>query len=252
VSFGSIDIAAVMAVFSGDAPTRIARIKEALAALQHAENHKETRDALEALTREAHNLRGAAAMLELRRIENLAGLIELEAEPDDVRPGRVEAIARAADRIVSELNELATTAPAAPATAPVDAEREPGAGPIVLHVEDNLSNLKLVERILARRPGVQLVEAQTGERGLELAQTLTPALVLLDLRLPDLAGDEVLRRLRADPATRVLRVVVVSAEARPAEAKRLIAQGAYDYLVKPIEVDALLDVVDDALRVLEK
>jgi CheY-like chemotaxis protein len=149
-------------------------------------------------------------------------------------------------RLIAQLEHLAKATPGKSA-APT-ARRQPDDGPIVLHIEDNLSNLKLVERVLAQRPTVQLIEAQSGEKGLELAKSLTPALVLLDLRLGDISGEAVLERLRADPATNGLRVVVVSAEARPAEASRLIGLGADDYLVKPIEIESLLEIVDGALE----
>lgn len=114
----------------------------------------------------------------------------------------------------------------------------------MLHIEDNPSNRKLVELVVSRRPGLRLVEALDGETGLELARSLAPALVLLDLRLPGISGEEVIERLRADPATAGLRIVVISAEARPGETTRLIEAGADDYLVKPVEVRDLLEVLD--------
>ena len=119
-----------------------------------------------------------------------------------------------------------------------------GPGTIVLHIEDNASNRKLVELVVARRPGLRLVEAENGEPGLALARELTPSLVLLDLRLPGISGEDVLAALRADPATAGLRVVVVSAEARTSETTRLIELGADGYLVKPVDVERLLDVLD--------
>ena len=115
---------------------------------------------------------------------------------------------------------------------------------VVLHVEDNPSNRKLVELVVARRPGLRLVEAADGETGLELAREFRPALVLLDLRLPGISGEEVLDALRADSGTAGLRIVVVSAEARPNETARLIERGADGYLVKPVDVADLLDVLD--------
>jgi DNA-binding response OmpR family regulator len=119
-----------------------------------------------------------------------------------------------------------------------------GPGTIVLHIEDNASNRKLVELVVARRPGLRLVEAGDGETGLALARELTPGLVLLDLRLPGISGEDVLAALRADPVTAGLRVVVVSAEARTSETTRLIELGADGYLVKPVDVERLLDVLD--------
>jgi signal transduction histidine kinase len=118
----------------------------------------------------------------------------------------------------------------------------------VLYIEDNLSNLKLIERLLARRPGVRLISAALGSLGLELARQHRPDLILLDLHLPDLPGREVLARLQADPATSHSPVVVVSADATPGEIGRLRSAGARDYLTKPLDVRQFLAVVDDVLQ----
>lgn len=116
--------------------------------------------------------------------------------------------------------------------------------PVVLHIEDNASNRRLVEFVAAQFPGIRLVESDTGAGGIELARALRPALVLLDLRLPDISGEQVLHRLLTDPATAALRVVVISAEARPVEATRLVAAGADAYLVKPIDVTQLREIFE--------
>ena len=115
---------------------------------------------------------------------------------------------------------------------------------VVLHIEDNASNRKLVELVVSRRADLELVEALDGETGLELARSLRPDLILLDLRLPGISGEEVLARLRDDPATAGLRVVVISAEARPGETSRVIDAGAERYLVKPVDVEELLSVLE--------
>jgi CheY-like chemotaxis protein len=114
-------------------------------------------------------------------------------------------------------------------------------------VEDNLSNLALVRRVLARRPRIALLTAMQGQLGLDLARSHRPALVLLDLHLPDLAGEDVLGALRAAPETRDVPVVVVSADATPRQIERLLAAGAQSYLTKPLDVPRLLQVVDEAL-----
>ncbi|MDQ2809651.1 MAG: ATP-binding protein, partial [Chloroflexota bacterium] len=92
------------------------------------------------------------------------------------------------------------------------------AGPhTILYIEDNLSNLRLVERILDNRPAIKLLTALQGQSGLDLAVAQAPALILLDLHLPDLTGAEVLRRLRANPLTAATPVVIISADATPAQ-----------------------------------
>jgi CheY-like chemotaxis protein len=114
----------------------------------------------------------------------------------------------------------------------------------LLYVEDNLANLSLVETILLSRPGWRTVPALQGQLGVELAREHLPDLVLLDLHLPDLPGDEVLRRLRADPRTAGIPVVIVSADATPGSVERLRQAGADAYLTKPLDVDEFLGVVE--------
>jgi CheY-like chemotaxis protein len=240
------DRAAVLAVFVQEVPATIARIVGHLDELAAASTREAQAAPLAGLSHVAHNLRGAAAVLQLGLIESLAVDVELAAEDlVSSRSSKTADLLRATGRLLAQLERSVVAVLKPPSVTP--RLELLGEGPIVLHIEDNLSNLKLVERVMARRPSVQLVEAQTGEEGLGLARRLMPSLVLLDLRLPDLPGEKVLQRLRADVQVHGLRVVVVSAEARPAEAKRLMGLGADDYLVKPIEIQALLELVDQIL-----
>lgn len=117
----------------------------------------------------------------------------------------------------------------------------------VLYVEDNLSNLALVQRILARRPDVRLIEATQGQAGLDLARAHRPDLILLDLHLPDIHGSEVLRLVKSDPKTREIPVVVISADATQGQIERLLAAGARGYLTKPLDVRKLLSLLDETL-----
>ena len=86
-----------------------------------------------------------------------------------------------------------------------------------------------------------------GRLGLELAREHHPDLILLDLHLPDMGGREVLDRLRLDPETAGIPVVIISADATPGQVKRLLAAGATDYLTKPLDVSQFLRVLDDNL-----
>jgi len=116
----------------------------------------------------------------------------------------------------------------------------------VLCLEDNASNLALIEESLRFRPGVALLMAKEGVRGVELAKQ-RPSLVLLDLHLPDISGEEVLRRLREDTRTADIPVVITSADATPSTIARLRDAGANDYLTKPLDIAALLAVLDHFL-----
>jgi signal transduction histidine kinase/ActR/RegA family two-component response regulator len=117
----------------------------------------------------------------------------------------------------------------------------------VLYIEDNLANLKLVQRVVAHRSDVEIISAMQGRLGLDLAREHQPALILLDLHLPDIAGDQVLQQLRENASTTSIPVVVVSADATAGQQQRLLAAGASAYLTKPYEVQELLRIIDDAL-----
>jgi len=117
----------------------------------------------------------------------------------------------------------------------------------VLCIEDNPANLRLIERILARRPDVRLLTASAPGLGLELAAAHRPALILLDINLPDMDGYDVMNCLREHPATRDIPVVAISANAMPKDLARGKAAGFADYLTKPLDVDRLLRVVDDVI-----
>ena len=118
---------------------------------------------------------------------------------------------------------------------------------IVLLIEDNLSNFKLIESICGHLSQVRLVGAIQGSLGVELARQQRPDLVLLDLNLPDIMGDEVLRRLRAFPETRDVPVIILSADATPARIEDLLAQGALHYLTKPLDVKQFLRAIDETI-----
>jgi CheY-like chemotaxis protein len=120
-------------------------------------------------------------------------------------------------------------------------------GPVltVLYIEDNPANLKLVEHVLRRRPAVKLISAMRPMLGLDLAREHHPDLILLDLGLPDMPGEEVLRRLRAGSKTADVPVVIFSsADTSPGLCTRLLERGVRTFLTKPLEVKALLGLLD--------
>lgn len=121
----------------------------------------------------------------------------------------------------------------------------------VLYVEDNPSNIALVKTILAERPQVTLIVATRGGLAVELARRHQPTLILLDLNLPDISGEEVLGRLRRDPRTADIPIVVVSADATHSKVTRLRRSGAADYLTKPFGFERFLAVIDGVPAVVE-
>jgi CheY-like chemotaxis protein len=117
----------------------------------------------------------------------------------------------------------------------------------VLYIEDNISNMRLMEHIVSYRPQIRLIPAMQGRLGVELAREHKPDLILLDLHLPDLPGDEVVKKLQADPKTSGIPVIMISADATPGQVSRLLRAGVAAYLTKPLNVERLLKVFDDHL-----
>ena len=118
----------------------------------------------------------------------------------------------------------------------------------VLYIEDNFSNLMLVEELLKGEQNVELLTAMQGRIGLDLARKHAPDLILLDLHLPDLPGWDVLNQLQSNDATRHIPVVVVSADATRQQIDRLTAGGARGYLTKPINVTEFLGVLSSSMN----
>ena len=123
----------------------------------------------------------------------------------------------------------------------------PTAAKTVLYIEDNLSNVRLLERVLGQRPTVTLIVATLGSAGIDAALQHLPDLILLDLHLPDMTGADVLERLRNEPATVATPIVIVTADATPGTAKRLRNLGATDVLTKPFNIQHLLHLVDGSV-----
>lgn len=114
----------------------------------------------------------------------------------------------------------------------------------ILYIEDNPSNLELLEQILLiHRPDVKLISSKTGGETLKMVADYHPNLILLDLDLPDVYGGEVLKKLKSKEATKEIPVVIVSADAMPAQVAKMMHEGASDYLTKPIDVISLLNII---------
>jgi len=114
----------------------------------------------------------------------------------------------------------------------------------ILYIEDNLSNLTLVQQILEEQGDIDLITAMQGSIGLDLARRHAPEMILLDLHLPDMPGWDVLSQLKADPATRSIPTIVISADATPRQIKRLMSAGATAYLTKPLDVDQFVHALE--------
>lgn len=151
--------------------------------------------------------------------------------------------------------ELASTAPLAsalPERGPEDKAAPPatpdgGEPHLVLYVEDNPANLRLVEEIVAFRQDLRLLSAPDGHLGLELAKAHRPDAILMDLNLPGMSGYEVLRQLRADPETTWIPVIALTANAMPRDIERGLAAGFHRYLTKPIDIEKFTEAINSTL-----
>jgi putative two-component system response regulator len=114
----------------------------------------------------------------------------------------------------------------------------------VLYIDDSDDNLILVERILRRREDVRLRVARTAREGIDAAADDPPSLILLDNRLPDGTGLQVLRHLGASPETAAVPVVVLSGDSGHAVVRDLLAAGAADFMAKPFAVGDLLALIE--------
>jgi two-component system cell cycle response regulator DivK len=120
------------------------------------------------------------------------------------------------------------------------------AGELILIVEDHEKNRKLVRDVLQAR-GYQTVETETGEEGVRVAREKRPALVLMDIQLPGIDGVETFRQLRADPVTRAIPVIAVTASAMTHSRQQIMAAGFDGYQTKPIAVKEFLALVRQVL-----
>jgi two-component system cell cycle response regulator DivK len=120
------------------------------------------------------------------------------------------------------------------------------ASELILIVEDNPRNLKLLRDTLQVK-GYQTIDAGTGEEGVQLARERQPALVLMDIQLPGISGIEALSQLRADPSTRSIPVIAVTASVMAQERQKVMAAGFDGFQGKPISVRELLETIRGVL-----
>lgn len=118
---------------------------------------------------------------------------------------------------------------------------------LILIVEDNEKNLKLVRDVLQVK-GYETLEAGTAEAGLKLARERSPALVLMDIQLPGMSGIDALKALRADPATAAIPVVAITASVMQQDRQEIMRAGFDGFIEKPVNLKNLLDTVQKAVK----
>jgi DNA-binding response OmpR family regulator len=114
----------------------------------------------------------------------------------------------------------------------------------VLYIEDNASAVRLIETLLKRRPHIQLRVARNASDGVQAAVAEPPGLIILDNRLPDARGGDVLRMLGLEPTVVNVPVVIISGDSDTQLAMEMLAAGAAEYLVKPFDLRRFLNVID--------
>jgi PAS domain S-box-containing protein len=169
--------------------------------------------------------------------EVMGGTISAESTPGE---GTTVTLELTSAKDPTETIELAAGSP--------EADAYPPATHTILCIEDNLANIALVQGILEHRPGITLLRAMHGGAGVELAIDHRPDLVLLDLHLPDMSGEQTLVRLRGNARTRDIPVIAVSAETDTDVIARLRVIGIEGFVTKPIDVQHFLALIDATLE----
>jgi len=120
---------------------------------------------------------------------------------------------------------------------------------IVLYVEDNPANIAFMRDLIGTFENLELLIALTGEIGLDVAREQRPTLIVMDINLPGMSGLEVMHALRAQPATANVPVIALSAAASERDKQRGLQAGFAAYLTKPVDVEAIISVIDELLRI---
>jgi len=230
--------------------------REAESALREREMAlRESQTRARTLARMSHELRTP-----LNAILGCTQLLQADEGADPMQRRRrlaeIESAGRELLALVDRVLDLTTAPepPAPPAPPPVVKAADPpapglaeppaAARPVLLYIEDNDVNAMIVRELVARRGDIEVLVAETGLQGLQLAAERQPRLVLLDMQLPDIDGPEVFRRLRADPRTAALPCIALSANALHDDIAAAMAAGMTGYWTKPLDFRAFAQSLD--------
>ena len=119
---------------------------------------------------------------------------------------------------------------------------------VLLYVEDNISNIKVMEGIIDNIPNIKLITANTAEDGIDAAERDMPDIIIMDGDLPNMHGNEAVRRLKANDATKNIPVIGLSANAMERDRQRAIDAGCEAYMTKPIDIHEFITNVNKALN----
>lgn len=180
---------------------------------------------------------GIGLTISHRLMQQMGGAIEVDSTPGAGSEFRLRLRA-------AHIDDAPAAAP--PAARPAPSVRD-DLGGTLLYIEDNPTNAALVEQFLQFRPRVRLYLAADGATGLVMASVCRPDAVLIDLRLPDMGGEAVLRELQRRPAARALPCIAVSAEAMAHDVQAALAAGFSEYWTKPLDLGRFLSAIDRLL-----
>ncbi len=183
---------------------------------------------------------GIGLVVSKRLMELMLGMIGVTSTVGTGSVFWIELVADVAPHIELDGHESSTAAQAA-----VHAGPRPR---LLLYVEDNPANLKLIEQLIARRPDMRLLTAQNGKDGISLARGYLPDVILMDINLPGISGIEAMRLIQLDPLTAHIPIVALSANAIPRDIEKGLEAGFFRYLTKPIKVNEFLETLNVALE----
>ena len=115
--------------------------------------------------------------------------------------------------------------------------------PKILLIEDNEMNRDMLSRRLSRK-GFEIAIAEDGERGVEMAQSESPSLILMDISLPVMDGYQATRRIKANPTTRSIPIVALTAHAMSGDREKCLEAGCDEYETKPVDLPRLLEKIE--------
>ena len=118
--------------------------------------------------------------------------------------------------------------------------------PKILLIEDNEMNRDMLSRRLTRK-GFEIAIAEDGERGVEMAQSESPSLILMDISLPVMDGYEATRQIKANPTTRSIPIVALTAHAMSGDREKCLEAGCDEYETKPVDLPRLLEKIEKLL-----
>ena len=186
---------------------------------------------------------GIGLVVSKRLVELMEGVIGVESTVGTGSVFWVELLSTAPLALPAHMEKTAVVPPVVPSDVHLRT---------LLYVEDNPANLKLVEKLVARRHDLRLLSAIDGNRGVEVARNCQPDVILMDINLPGISGIEALRILGEDQATAHIPVIALSANAIPRDIEKGLEAGFFRYLTKPIKVGMFMDTLNVALEFSEE